>query len=684
MSRAVVLPEKLQDGATVAIVGGGPAGAFSAIHLLAHCRSLGRNIRVVVFERRCHPQANGADGQVGPYSGCPQCAGGISPRLHEAMDALGISLPSEVVQSRISAITVQGNWKSIYLPVPADRPMSSVYRGTLPFGQHPRNECFDARLLDFAAGRGAEVVGSRVFRAAYDDSGRVGLSYLCGNIETILHADFVIFAGGVNEKSDRTHSLPTTMDLFQQLQPAYVPPRLRKALIFELEAQTATDMAIEGELHYIESSSGNLRLDMCSVISKRGYFTVSLIGPSVDDSDGHQQNLNVIKDFLALPQTTRVLPAKVQPCVRCICNPSLVVGTATMPYGRRIAAVGDMATSRQYKDGILAAHNMAKSVATTAIDRGVDSQSLAAGYGRTIEGFRKDNRYAAIIFVFYRWFFVNPFLSRIIYQTFTSEKKLKTEGERKFKNIFWAISSGDRSYEEIAWSMLRPATLWLILKGGVYVTLRNWLTERFFGISWKGIARVMTGVSKDDLAARRSSLLPAHTWSGPEGRLPEFECIYSVRLRTSPENVRSLLAEFGEKSRPYLNPRWVGIHRIRGEPLQQGSIIQYRVFWGLLSFTIEQQASVRENLIVYKVKGGFADDGLFCFELEPLPAGGCLLTIYLVFDYARGGGFISRAFWSAFRIFFPEYIHDVLWNHALCEFKQVVESRDAVSWQVHI
>ncbi len=684
MNAAAAFPLRLPDHATVAIVGGGPAGAFSALHLLQRAQLRGLSTRVVVLERRCHSPASDSNGPRGSYTGCPQCAGGISPRLHEAIEALGITLPAEVIQSRISMITVQGNWKSIYLPVPPDRPMSSVYRGTLPHGQHPQNACFDAMLLDVAAGAGAEVIGGRVFRAVYDASGRIELSYLLDHVETLLKADFVIFAGGVNEKRNRSGTLPTTMELFERLQPAYVPPRLRSALIFELEIEAGEEPALEGELHYIESSSGKLRLEMCSIIAKRGYVTVTLIGESVDESESHQQNLNVIKDFLALPQTARILPVQLRPRVRCICNPHLVVGTSTMPFGTRIAAVGDMATSRQYKDGILAAHTMASSVAETIIDQGIDSESLATGYGRIIASFRKDNHFASLIFRLYRWFFVNPLLSRVIYQAFISEKKTKTERHRDFKQIFWAISSGDRSYEDIARSMVRPATLWLILKGGVYVTLRNWVTEHFFGIDWGGIPRVMTGISRDDLQARRAELLPEQVWGGVQGSLPEFECIYSVRLRTRPENARALLAELGEKSRPYLNPRWVKIRRIAGEPLQQGNVIQYDVFRGLLSFSIEQQDSPRENLIVYKVKGGFAHDGLFCFEVKELAAGYCLLTIYLVFDYARGERLPSRIFWGTFRRLFPEYIHDVLWNHALCQFKQVVESRDAVSWQVHI
>ncbi len=675
---------RLEDGATVAVVGGGPAGAFSAIHLLRKARQAGRRIRVVIFEPRCRPVEKAAGGLAGPYVGCPQCAGGISPRLHDALADLEISLPAQVIQAAISSITVQGNWKSVYLPVPPSRTMSSVYRGTLPFGQHLPESCFDAVLLDAATDAGAEIVGSRVFRAVYGSDGKVKLSYQCKNMEAIIVADFAIFAGGVNDKTDRAHASPATMDLFQQLQPAYVPPRLRKAVIFELEAQSASGMAEGGELHYVESSSGKLRLDMCSLLSKRGYITVSLVGKSVDESHSHQQNLNVIRDFLGLPQIRRVLPPRMQLSVRCICNPRLVVGTSELPFGERVAAVGDMATSRQYKDGILAAHNMAESLAETAIASGVDHRSLALGYGRMIDSIRKDNRYATVIFVLYRWFFVNPLLSRIIYQTFVTEKKTQTSSRRKFRNIFWAISSGDQSYEEIAWSMLRPATLWLIFKGGFLVTLRNLLAEIFFGIRWRGTARFATGVSKDDLSTRRSELLPALTWAEPDRGLPEFECIYSIRIRAGIEMVRGLLAQFGEVDRPYLNPLWVNIRRTSGEPLQEGSVIRYRVFGGAISFSIKQQPSSRENLIVYKVDGGFADGGLFCFEIKPLPAGFCLLTVYLVFDYARGDTLVGRAWWGLFRRLFPEFIHDVLWNHALCQLKQTAELRDSVSWEVNI
>jgi hypothetical protein len=678
------IAKKLEDGAIIGIVGGGPAGTFSAIHLLNNARQFGLAIRVVVFETRCLPTDKDRVTVAGPYAGCPLCAGGISPRLHDALDALGVLLPPEVIQASISSITVQGNWKSIYLPVPPTRRMSSVFRGTLPFGQHLPEHSFDAVMLSAAADAGAELVGSRVFRADYDSNGNVDLSYRLDDQDTVLKVDFAIFAGGVNDRVEKPHTAPTTMDLFRHLQPEYLPPGLRKALIFELECRSTSGMAEVGELHYVECSSGKLRLDMCSLLSKRGYVTVSLVGKSVDESCSSQQNLNVIKDFLGQAQIRRVLPPRMQLKVRCICNPSMVVGTARMPFGERVAAVGDMATTRMYKDGILAAQNMGASIAETIIGTGIDGHSLAVGYGRTIDSIHNDNRYCAIILVLYRWFFVNPLLSRIIYQAFVTEKKTCTESKRKFKNVFWAISSGDMTYREIAWEMIRPKTLWLIFTGGFVVTVRNLVTEMLFGISWRNIPRFATAVSLDDLTARRGELLPALTWSGPDTSSPEFECIYSIRIRAKPETVRGLLAQFGQPSRPYLNPLWVKIQQTHGDPLQEGCVIEYRIFRGLISFSIEQQPSIRENLFVYKVKGGFADGGLFCFEVAPGGAGFNQLTIYLVFDYARGTTMAGRARCWLFKRLFPEFIHDILWNHAFCQLKQVAEQREEVSWEIHL
>ncbi|MEH6585707.1 MAG: hypothetical protein V7720_04065 [Halioglobus sp.] len=667
------LPSKLKDGATIAIVGGGPAGTFSAIHLINQATKHGLGLRIVIFERNCSPETADTSPTWGAYEGCPQCAGGISPPLYRALESLDIPLSPEIVQSDISSITVQGNWKSVILPVPRDQKLLSVYRGTLPFTDHHRS-CFDAMMLSIAQERGAQLIGAAVCRVGYDDRGRVNVYYRVNSKESELNADLVVFAGGVNEKPGKSVAVPGTVELMRQLQPDYNPPHLRKALIFELAGLAQNNKEIPGELHFIESSSGRLQLEMCSILSKRGYLTVTLIGKSVDAAVTHQQNLRVIRDFMKLPQIQDALPRQMQPRIQCVCNPNLVVGTASKPFGNRVAAVGDMATCRQYKDGILSAHNTADALAAAALEEGVDQASLKRGYGPLITRFRKDNRYAAIIFFLYRWFFISPAWSRIIYQTYASEKKSKPERKRSFKHIFWAISSGDGSYRDIAWAMLRPSTLWMILWGGFFVTLRNRLTELIFGLEWHGIGRVPTVVSTRELETKRASLLPADGAKCLKSEAPEFECIYTVRVRCNEQDAWSLLAEFGEEKRPYLNPRWVKIRRTHGVPLEPGCVINYSVFGGFISFSIEQQANTNHDLLVYKVNGGFAHGGYFVFEVDPLSSGHCDLTVYLGFNYARGNSLPARVYWRFFKLLFPESIHDVLWNHALCEFRQQVEN----------
>ena len=659
---------RLDEGATVAIIGGGPAGSFTAIHLLHQARERGLRIRVVIFEYRRRPAA-AADGAGGSeYAGCPRCAGGISPRLNDALLQLGLPVPADVIQAKISAITVQGYWKNIVLPVPGDRTMLTVYRGALPFGQHEHHQCFDSWLLDAARDLGAELKAARVQRVFYDAGGRPVLRYRCGDAERELQSDLLVIAGGVNENKGGKTAALTPAELFQMLQPRYRPPPLRKALIFELEATEHIRSAREGEMHFIESSSGRLQLDMCSIIPKRGYFTVSLIGRSVDRAGDRKAVLQVVNDFLALPQIRRTLPAEARLRIRCICNPAIVVGVAANPVASRAVAVGDMVSSRQYKDGILSAHNMARELAAVIVEQGIDDPGMSAAFAKTVARLRRDNRFATLIFALYRWFFTSGFLSRVIYQTYTSELKSKPESERDFGRIFWRISSGDDSYESIARSMLKPSTIWQILTGGMYVTFRNWLAEWLFRLDWTGLGRFPTAVPRERLEARRADFA--------RGRRSEFECIYTIHLRTDADVALRLLGRFGEQDRPYLNPRWVSIRRIRGEPLQPGSVINYRIFGGFISFSIKQLAADEDGRIVYRVRDGFAHGGLFLFDIEPGTPGHCYVTIYLAFDYARGKTLLTRIYWRLFRLMFPEFIHDVLWNHALCELKQAAESVD--------
>ena len=83
----------LQSGSTVAVIGGGPAGAFFSNFLLDLARRSGRELAVDIYEPRDFDRP-------GP-GGCNNCGGIISEWLVQALAADGINLPTAVVERGI-------------------------------------------------------------------------------------------------------------------------------------------------------------------------------------------------------------------------------------------------------------------------------------------------------------------------------------------------------------------------------------------------------------------------------------------------------------------------------------------------------------------------------------------------------------------------------------------------------
>ncbi|RLQ21360.1 hypothetical protein DWB85_12570 [Seongchinamella sediminis] len=656
---------QLENGDTVVIVGGGPAGSFTALHLLERAQRRHLELNVLVFERRL-----GIRDQRVAYSGCPQCAGGVSPRLHDALEALQIRLPPAVIQAPINTIILQGRWKHLPLKVPDDRTMLSVYRGTLPRdrGPGPRHKAFDALLLEIVERRGATIVSDGIKGVARDHEGKPVLAFQEKGRERTVVADFVVFATGVNPGAAAQGRQRDGTTLFIKLCPGYQPPGLRKALIFELLGPGGGIDPGVGELHYIESTEAGLDLVMCSILPKAEHLTVSLIGRSVDRAVSHQDNLEVIRRFLAVPRIRRSLPADCSLTIRCACNPCIVVGSARHPTGERVAAVGDLVTCRQYKDGILSAHSMARSLAATLVDEGLDRKSLRRGYGRTLNRFRRDNHYARIIFALYRIFFCSRFLSRVLYQTYSSEQKRKPHHQRHFERILWAISSGDESYRRILGRMLAPRTLWQIFSYGLLVTLRASFWEAVFDLRWRGLGRFPVVVDREQKAARLAAL--------PDLQAGRHTYLYSIEVKRTPMQLMPVLERFGEPDRPFLRPRMVNIQRRQGSFHRGDAIVDYRIFGGLLRFAIVQVPAQDTKTLNFKVHGGFADQGNFLFQIEPLTGGRSRLSVLLSYNYPMGKSLPQKAFWRTFSLLFPEAIHEIIWNHALCELKQAAEQID--------
>jgi hypothetical protein len=220
-----------------------------------------------------------------------------------------------------------------------------------------------------------------------------------------------------------------------------------------------------------------------------------------------------------------------------------------------------------------------------------------------------------------------------------------------------------------------------VLTRGLLLTWRNYVTERIFGLRWTGFGRFTTGVSKERLDLKRAEyahLMKSQCRPWPE-RL-EFERMYSIRIKAPLLAVQEEIAKFGEKDRIYFTPHLIEVRRIGGEPNQPGCVIQYRLWPAFLSFNLGLESIRDQRYFIYRVLNGFSQGGVLIFEIEPGPKGNCLLSIYVVFDFFQGQSRWSYPLWRTLRSLFPAFIHDVLWNHALCRLKDNVESvADALS-----
>jgi hypothetical protein len=427
---------------------------------------------------------------------------------------------------------------------------------------------------------------------------------------------------------------------------------------------------MKGEVHFAQYGSKDLHIEMSSLIPKGRWITVVMMGRSVDHADPSQY-LAVVERFLELPHIRRLLPRGVVLAPVCLCHPNMTVGVARNPFGDRIALVGDMVVSRLYKDGIFSAYTTASALADCVIETGIDRTSLQARYWPVVRGIHRDNRSGRAVFFVNRLIFSHPVLSRIVYQALLTERKTKPQHKRRLANLLWKIASGDDSYHRILASMFHPATVWAVLVGGGLVTGRNYLTERIFGLSWEGFGRFSTGVPIEDVEKKRHEIIDV-LGIQPFQKSPEFERMYSIRIKADEVRILHQLGKFGDSDRQYFTPRMIRVHRTAGTANEVGNMIRYDVFPRCLSFSVVLEKDVDDRYLLYRVCDGFAKDGVLAFDIDQ-EKGRCLLTIYVAFNFPTSKHPFVRLVWNLFKLVFPAFVHDVIWNHSLCKIKHLME-----------
>ncbi|MGA3082331.1 MAG: hypothetical protein ABSD44_13330 [Terracidiphilus sp.] len=674
--KTAVQSTRLLNGDRVAIVGGGPAGSFFAIHLLREARRLGLNLEVVIVEKRAPADLNFHDFQC---KGCNFCAGLISPRLNEVLDECGLEVPEEIIEGRIDYVWIHGQWKNLRLRVPKEQKMYSVFRGSLPGRRTGRPAGFDGFLLGEAVKEGARIECGEVEAITYGALGMPALTMRAASGEKVsLDASFVCIATGINAHCGSDYSANDLIASVRRLNPSFVPGKTRKALIFELDVgEEFLDLNMNREIYFIEYGSKRLALEHTALIPKGRFLTVALIGKCVDEAVLPREIRQIVHEFLTLPQIDSILPGIAAAPLACACAPRMTVTTATFPYGDRFAIVGDAVGARLNKDGLYSAHETASRLAQAVLHEGIDKQALARGYGKTVQWLVGDNRFGRIVFAVSRIAFTLPVVSRIVYQAFATEYKVRDEPSRPLSGVLWKIASGTADYREVFREMRGYAVLRSVLEGAL-VTLRNVAFELLLGVQWGDYGRYPTVVLKEKRDELREQL--ASSLEMELDASPDFERMYWIKIRGSEGEIVEELAKFGQPNARFLKMRIVEMRQVEGTPNHVGSMIRYRVPYAQLTAELRLTNLVGSETLLYVADERLVDHGKLIFNVAPTTDGNRRLAIYAAFDYKKGKGFASRTMWRGARSLFPEFVHDIVWNHALCTIKEDVERKHGNTW----
>lgn len=422
---------RLEDGARVAVVGGGPAGAFFTNFLLDMASQAGRSVAVDIYEPRNFSQIGA--------QGCNGCAGIVSESLVQLLAEEGINLPSTVVQREIDSYVIHMDAGSATIAPPRlGKRIGAVHRGAGPRDLHQAQWTgLDAHVLGLAMARGAQVIPRRVSDVAWIN-GRPSISTRGEGAQSY---DLLVVTVGVNS---------ATLKLFSEVVPNYQPPQTSKTLIREYFLGAAT----------IDRTLGNAiqvflldipRLEFGMLIPKGEYMTVCLLGAEIDSG--------VLEQFLAAPEVRRCLPPGMAlDSPSCQCAPRINVLGAQQPYGDRVVFIGDSASTRLFKDGIGSAFRTARVAASTAINQGVAAQDFRRHYLPACQAIEHDNEMGRLIFAVVSQLRGRRFARDVVMQMILDEQG-QPAPLRRMSAVQWDMYTGSGTYREILLRLLHPALL---------------------------------------------------------------------------------------------------------------------------------------------------------------------------------------------------------------------------------
>jgi len=407
---------KLRPGSHIAVIGGGPAGSFFALHLLKKARAIRLPLKVTVFERKHF-------GLPGP-AGCNMCAGILSSRVVKGVQELGLTIPPSIIMGRVNRYVL--HWRqatvAIEQPDPA-RQILSVFRAAGPkCGALPPDASFDAFLLSQVESAGAFLVPERVLEVTFPP----GEPAEVRTAHTQLPFDLVVLAGGVNTRP------PPLFGMNYQR-----PPTITMAQD-EIRLNQPVD---PGSVHvYCDEPPGLL---FGGLVPKGEYVNVSLLGHGLPGRS--------LDQFLDALRERGVLAG--EPVRLCGCRPRAAVGSASGFYGDRFVAVGDAVITRLYKDGIGSALHTAECAARVVLEHGIAGRDFKRHYRPVVRAIERDNRYGYWLFRMWERVKGEGILSTLGQRTLMAEAQL-APAWRVHGSLLWYMFTGDAPYRATVFGLL--------------------------------------------------------------------------------------------------------------------------------------------------------------------------------------------------------------------------------------
>ncbi len=416
----------LMDGSRICIIGGGPAGSLSALHLLHFARQKGIHFDITIFEPRNYAA-------LGPR-GCKGCAGILSTRMLNGLAVMELSLPKEVIQSELHSYSVHVDGDIIRIDQPdSRRRIVSVYRGGGPHqltGVPPAS--FDHYLLSQACMRGARHIQSSVKNVTDEVLPVVSTS------RESFPADLIVLATGVSSNNPLASA-------FQYRSP--VTEIMVQDEVLRPDSWPSDEVNV-----YLKQPVGMV----FGVLTPKGRFlNVSLLG--------HGLTQDAVTRFM---DSVEIGPDQLGLDGLCGCAPRIAVRPAKNYFGDRWVAVGDAAVTRLYKDGVGSAFFTAKTAMRVAVSEGITKRAFQKGYLPYCKSIAIDNVYGQLLFRLWEITLKTPFLLEGWKRAVRSEMEFPPE-QRIHMRILWGMLTGDEPYKDLAFLFLkRPAMrgIWIGLR----------------------------------------------------------------------------------------------------------------------------------------------------------------------------------------------------------------------------